>query len=246
VSKYQLRFLLSNQDRSPDLPVNEFPNRSCPSHGTESDPHPAVPASRFLHRQAALLQWITLAWMAVEGAASLYAAARAHSLALVVFGSDSLIELFSAIVVLLQFLPYFPLSEQKAERGVAVLLFALAAVVTGTALLAHQSVIESSPLGIAITAIALVAMPVLARMKRRLARKLDNAALAADATQSAACAYLAAVTLAGLAIFAIWHIRWVDSVAALAAVPILVVEGRRAWRGQSCGCGRATNVNSRC
>jgi len=64
---------------------------------------------------------------------------------------------------------------------------------------------------------------------------LDKA-LAADATQSATCAYLAAVTLAGLLIFAVWHIAWVDTVAALAAIPILVVEGRRAWRGEGCGC----------
>jgi len=28
----------------------------------------------------------------------------------------------------------------------------------------------------------------------------------------------------------------VDTVAALAAVPILVVKGRRAWRGEGCGC----------
>jgi hypothetical protein len=44
------------------------------------------------------------------------------------------------------------------------------------------------------------------------------------------------VTLAGLAINALWHISWVDTVAALAAVPILIVEGRRAWRGEGCGC----------
>jgi hypothetical protein len=61
-------------------------------------------------------------------------------------------------------------------------------------------------------------------------------ALAADAVQSATCAYLAALTLAGLAINAIWHIHWVDSAAALLALPILVIEGRRALRGESCGC----------
>jgi divalent metal cation (Fe/Co/Zn/Cd) transporter len=82
----------------------------------------------------------------------------------------------------------------------------------------------------------LIVMPVLARLKRRQARALDNPALAADATQSATCAYLAGVTLAGLAAFAIWHIAWIDTVAALAAVPIVIVEGRRTWRGEGCGC----------
>jgi divalent metal cation (Fe/Co/Zn/Cd) transporter len=95
---------------------------------------------------------------------------------------------------------------------------------------------ETSFVGIGITALALVVMPALAWMKRKQAQRMNNRALAADATQSATCAYLAAVTLAGLAAFAIWQIRWVDTVAALAAVPVIVVEGRRAWRGEGCGC----------
>lgn len=178
-----------------------------------------------------------MAWMLVECAAALFAATRAHSVALLVFGSDSLIELLSAVVVLLQFVPRFPLKKTQAERAAAVLLFLLAAVVVCIAALAWQRPVETSWLGIAITALALLVMPVLARLKRRQADALDNRALAADATQSATCAYLAAVTLAGLAINAIWHVAWIDTVAALAAVPILIVEGRRTWRGEGCGCG---------
>jgi len=44
------------------------------------------------------------------------------------------------------------------------------------------------------------------------------------------------VTLAGLAVNAVFHIAWMDSLAALVAVPILIKEGRSAWRGQNCGC----------
>jgi divalent metal cation (Fe/Co/Zn/Cd) transporter len=189
-----------------------------------------------LSRQVAWLQWITLGWMTLECAGSLFAAARAHSVALLTFGSDSLIELLSAAVVLLQFLPRFPLKKTHAERAAAVLLYALAGAVVGIALLTYHTPVECSPLGIAVTALALVAMPVLAGLKRRQARVLNNRALAADATQSATCAYLAGITLAGLVIYAVWRITWVDTVAALAAIPILIVEGRRAWRGEGCGC----------
>jgi divalent metal cation (Fe/Co/Zn/Cd) transporter len=194
----------------------------------------AAPAA--LPRQVAWLQWITLVWMTLECAGSLYAAARAHSVALLAFGSDSLIELLSAAVVLLQFLPRFPLEKAHAERAAAILLFLLAGTVVGIALLAYRTPMETSPLGIAITALALVAMPILAWLKRRQARALNNPALGADATQSATCAYLAAVTLAGLVIYAIWRVSWVDTVAALAAVPILIFEGRSAWQGKGCGC----------
>jgi len=174
--------------------------------------------------------------MAVECGASLWAAAKANSVALLAFGSDSLVEMLSATVVMLQFLPRFPLKKTHAGRAAAVLLFLLAAVVVLIAWLGRSRPIEASFVGIAVTALALAVMPVLAWMKRREAQRMNNSALAADATQSATCAYLAAVTLAGLAIYAVWQIRWVDTVAAIAAVPILIAEGRRAWRGESCGC----------
>jgi divalent metal cation (Fe/Co/Zn/Cd) transporter len=174
--------------------------------------------------------------MAFECSASLWAAARAHSVALLAFGSDSLIEMLSAAVVLLQFLPRFPLKKEHAGRAAAILLYLLAGAVVLIAVLARSVPVETSRLGIAVTVLALVAMPVLAGLKRRQARAMNNRALAADATQSETCAYLAGVTLAGLAINAVWHVRLVDTVAALAAVPIVVIEGRRAWRGEACGC----------
>ncbi|HEX8710724.1 MAG TPA: cation transporter, partial [Terracidiphilus sp.] len=130
----------------------------------------------------------------------------------------------------------FPLRKAHAERAAAVLLFLLAGCVVLIAALAYGTPKHASWLGMGITAAALVAMPLLARLKRRQARRLDNRALAADAAQSATCAYLAAVTLAGLAAYAIWRVAWVDSAAALLAVPILIVEGRRTWRGEGCGC----------
>jgi divalent metal cation (Fe/Co/Zn/Cd) transporter len=189
-----------------------------------------------LPRQVAWLQGITLGWMALECGASLWAAAQSHSVALLAFGSDSLVEMLSATVVLLQFLPRFALKKMYADRAAAVLLFALAAVVVCIAWLGRGRPIEASCVGIGVTALALVVMPLLAWMKRKQARRMNNRALAADATQSATCAYLAGVTLAGLVIYAVWQIRWVDTVAALVAVPILIVEGRRAWRGEGCGC----------
>jgi hypothetical protein len=56
---------------------------------------------------------------------------------------------------------------------------------------------ESSCVGIGITTAALLAMPFLAWLKRRESRRSGNAALATDAAQSAACAYLALITLTG-------------------------------------------------
>lgn len=87
-----------------------------------------------------------------------------------------------------------------------------------------------------ITIAALIAMPILVWLKQSTARETGSRALAADAVQSATCAYLAALTLAGLAINTPWHIHWVDTAAAFLALAILVLEGRRALRGENCGC----------
>ena len=205
---------------------SDIPDTGCGSCATDV----------VLPQPVAWLQWITLAWMALECGASLWAAGQSHSVALLAFGSDSLVEMLSATVVLLQFLPRFPLKKMYADRAAAVLLFALAAVVVCIAWLGRGRPMGASCVGIGTTALALVVMPVLAWMKRVQARRMNNRALAADATQSATCAYLAGVTLAGLAIYAVWQIRWVDTVAALVTVPLLIVEGRRAWRGEGCRC----------
>jgi divalent metal cation (Fe/Co/Zn/Cd) transporter len=162
----------------------------------------------------------------------------AHSAALLAFGSDSLVELMSASLVLAQCIPGIAVAERRANRIAGGLLFLLALVVAATAIgsLALRAKPQTSPIGMAITVAALLAMPLLAWLKRREARRTRHAALAADAVQSATCAYLAGITLAGLAINAIFHITWIDSVAALLAVPILLWEGRSAWRGHTCAC----------
>jgi divalent metal cation (Fe/Co/Zn/Cd) transporter len=189
-------------------------------------------------RRAVWLQGVTIAWMVVECGVSLWSAARAGSPALLAFCADSFVELLSAVVVLLQFVPRWGLSEARAAWMAGLLLYALAVVVTGIAVgtLATGAHPETSVPGMVITAAALGMMPLLAWQKRRLAGRRGDAAMAADAVQSTTCAYLAAITLVGLAVNAAWHLPWMDSVAALLAAPVLVVEARRAMRGESCGC----------
>lgn len=196
------------------------------------------PAQTGVPKAVLWLQGITLAWMIVECGVALYAANAAHSVALLAFGADSFVELLSAGVVLFSVIPSFPLTKDRAARMAGILLYALAVVVACMAVisLVRGAQPETSCSGIAITIAALVVMPVLAWFKRRVGRATGNRALAADAVQSATCAYLAAITLSGLAINGLFHIRWIDSAAALAVLPILVIEARNAMRGESCCC----------
>jgi divalent metal cation (Fe/Co/Zn/Cd) transporter len=191
-------------------------------------------------RRIQRVQTITIAWMSVEAAVSLFAAWRAHSPVLLAFGGDSAIELFSAMVVLWRFRVSDAHEdvEKWAARVAGALLFVLAAYVAITAVASLMGYSEPKPtfLGIAILIAAAVVMPWLAKEKRRLSGATRSAALRADAAQSALCAYLSLIALAGLAINAIWHIKWADPIVALAVLPLIVLEGREALRGKACDC----------
>src|ERR1022692_1569101 len=190
-------------------------------------------------RRIQRVQTVTIAWMSVEAVVSLFAAWRARSPALLAFGGDSAIELFSAAVVLWRFrTPAHENAELRAARVAGALLFALAAFVAITSVASLFGFNEPKPtfLGIAILVAAAVVMPWLAKEKRRLSGGTGRAALRADAAPSALCAYLSLIALAGLAINAIWQIKWADPTAALALLPLIVWEGREAMRGKTCGC----------
>jgi divalent metal cation (Fe/Co/Zn/Cd) transporter len=153
---------------------------------------------------------------------------------------NSAIELFSAGVVLWRFRASDAHEdvEKRAARIAGVLLFTLAAfvaILSGMSLLGYG---EPHPtfLGVAILVAAAVAMPWLAKEKRRLSGATGSAALRADAAQSALCANLSLIALAGLAINAIWHVKWADPLAALSILPLILWEGREAVRGKACEC----------
>jgi divalent metal cation (Fe/Co/Zn/Cd) transporter len=128
--------------------------------------------------------------------------------------------------------------EKRAARVAGALLFVLATFVAVTSITSLLGYSEPKPtfLGIAVLVAAAVAMPWLAREKRRLSGATGSAALRADAAQSALCAYLSLIALAGLAINAIWHVKSADPIAVLAVLPLIVWEGREALRGRTCGC----------
>jgi divalent metal cation (Fe/Co/Zn/Cd) transporter len=190
-------------------------------------------------RRVRRVQTVTIAWMSVEAVVSLFAAWRARSPALLAFGGDSAIELFSAAVVLWRFRTTArENAESQAARVAGALLFVLAAFVAATSVTSLLGYSEPKPtlLGIAILVGAAAVMPWLAKEKRRLSGATGSAALRADAAQSAVCAYLSLIALAGLAMNTIWHAKWADPVSALAILPLIVWEGREAMRGSSCGC----------
>jgi len=97
----------------------------------------------------------------------------------------------------------------------------------------HHS--ETTTIGIVLTAVALLVMPLLGRTKHKLAARLGSAATAGEGAQNYLCAAQAAAVLAGLAITAAWPGGWwIDPVIGLGLAAVAVREGFGSWRGDEC------------
>lgn len=196
--------------------------------------------ARALHtREGRKVEYLSIAWTALEGLVGIVTGVLASSVALIGFGIDSVIEVASSGVLIWR-LSDHPGAEQREEvahRLVGIGFLALAAYIAFDAL--HDLVTHEAPrvsyFGIIYAAACVVVMPILARAKRRVAARLDSGALHADSHQSDICAYLSVILLAGLGLNALLGWWWADPVAALCMLPIIVKEGIAGVRGQSCG-----------
>jgi divalent metal cation (Fe/Co/Zn/Cd) transporter len=196
------------------------------------------------------LTYLTIGWMTIEGAASLLLGWASKSLLLEAFGIDSLIELFSAGVLLWRLRTeasgaatseHVEEVEQRAAKWVGYSLYALVVYVlfnSGYGLFVAKRITDTheSAWGILIGVVAKVGMPILAAYKLKVAARLNSRALRADAVESIVCGYLAIVLIVGLAATRILGWWWLDIVAALVLIPFIVKEARSAISGDEC-CG---------
>src|SRR5438094_4742894 len=203
-------------------------------------------------RFALLLTYITIGWMTIEGAASLLLGWASKSLILEAFGIDSVIELFSAAVLLWRLRVEASSAatservdavERRAARLVGYSLYVLVAYVvlnSGYGLFIAKRITDTheSVWGILIGAVAKVGMPILAGYKLKVAARLNSRALRADAVESITCGYLSIVLMIGLAATRLLGWWCVDRFAALALITFRLREARAAIAGDEC-CARA-------
>lgn len=192
------------------------------------------------------LEYFTVGWNALEAVVALISGTIAGSIALIGFGLDSVIEVSSGLALLWRLHAdrdeaRREFVEHRALRLVGLTLAALAIYVAADSIwsLWKREVPERSLPGIVLAAVSLVAMPLLARNKRRVASELTSGALHADSRQTDICAYLSAILLLGLLLNAALGWWWADPIAALVMTPLIAYEGVQALRGKTCchgGC----------
>lgn len=182
----------------------------------------------------------TIGYNIAEGLIAAAAGVGAGSIALVGFGFDSFIEVAAAAVVLRRLTAELaggesdPGKDRRALRFIALTFFALAAyvVLEGVRDLVTQSTPDTSPIGIALTGLSLLVMPLLARGKRKAGEALGSRLVVADAKETRLCAWLSASTFTGLVVYALAGWTWIDPVAGFAIAGFAVKEGREAWEGE--------------
>jgi divalent metal cation (Fe/Co/Zn/Cd) transporter len=196
---------------------------------------------RAVARHGRRLQYLTIAWNSAECLISIGAGLVAGSIALIGFGFDSAIEVASSLAALWRLArdedeAARERAERRALRVIGACFMALAIYIAVDAIkaLINREAPAASVVGIVIAALSLVVMPVLVHLKRRVATQLNSGALEAETRQTAVCAFLSAILLAGLGLNAWLGWWWADPVAGLAMVPLIAKEGVEALRGETC------------
>lgn len=180
--------------------------------------------------------------MLAEGLVGLWQGLAVGSIALTGWALGSLPEALASAMVAWRFSGARTLSEtaeRRAQRGVALSFWLTAPYIAAESvhhlLGEHQA--DTSVIGIALTAVALMLMPALGRAKHLLAVRLGSAATAGEGTQNYLCGAQAAAVLIGLVITAArpgcW---WLDPVIGLGIAAAAIWQGARSWRGEGCGC----------
>lgn len=192
------------------------------------------------------LEYFTIGYNSLEGLVALIAGLIAGSIALISFGFDSLIEVTSGAALLWRL--HTDVDEARRQRVEAISLrivglcfLVLAGYVSYDSIksLWRQEAPEESLPGIILAIVSLIAMPLLVREKRKVARGINSGAMMADAKQTEVCTYLSAILLGGLLLNAMLGWWWADPAAALVMAPIIAKEGVETLRGEACGDERS-------
>lgn len=220
--------------------MSSFELTVVPPAPAAAQPAPPSDAWRRAARQAKRLAFASLAWMTVEGIVGVLAGVQANSLGVITWAASSFVEALASVIVVWRFSgrrTLSPTSEARAQKWVAASFFVLAPyfVIAAIGKLVNGGDTHATVLAVALTASAIVLMPLLGWAKLRLGKQLDSGATAGEGVQNIICAVQATTALvavggAGLGL------AFLDPVAALLIAGIALKEGRDGWRGQGTCC----------
>jgi divalent metal cation (Fe/Co/Zn/Cd) transporter len=178
--------------------------------------------------------------MLVEAGVGITAGIQAHSLGVSAWAASSLVEALASMIVVWRFSGRRLLSEtseQKAQKWVAASFFLLAPyfVVEAIQRLISGERADLTVLSVAITASAVVLMPLLGWAKLRLGHRLSSGATSGEGIQNLLCASQALAALVAV-VGSGAGFSFLDPIAAVVISAVALKEGVEGWRGAKSCC----------
>jgi len=195
-----------------------------------------------LLKKGVQLEYLTIGWNMIGALVAGVTGITTGSIVLISFGLVSIIGVVMAGMMLLALRNELKGQKNKEtyaslERkvlftvGVAFFLLALYIMNESGSRLYYGEKPETNTVGLVLSVLSLVGMPILAVMKFRTARGLESRALRIDARETAVCTYFALTLFLGMSLNVWLGWWWADSVAALLMLPLMVREGWEAVEG---------------
>jgi divalent metal cation (Fe/Co/Zn/Cd) transporter len=188
-----------------------------------------------LTRVALRLEYATVGWNVGEAVLTIALGAIASSLALIGFGTVSIVEVFASIVIVWHLRPGHqgPATTRTARAhrmvGIAFGVLAVALLAVSTRDLVAGRRPDESFWGIVYLAVTALVMFGLAIAKRRIANTIDSTPLAAEASMTFLDGVLSTATMFGLLLNATLGWWWADPAAALLVGLAAAGEARENW-----------------
>jgi divalent metal cation (Fe/Co/Zn/Cd) transporter len=186
---------------------------------------------------ALILSLITIFYNIAEGLVSVFLGYTDETLSLLGFGLDSFIEVISGIGILHMVLKIKRSEIQDSDRfeknalritGVSFLILSAGLVIGAVISIINKTRPETTIPGIIISAISILTMYALMKVKLSTGRKLGSDAIIADAKCTMTCLYLSFILLGASVIYAIFRIGYIDIIGSIGIAYFSFREGREA------------------
>jgi cation diffusion facilitator family transporter len=187
-----------------------------------------------LHSKALKLSYFTVGYNIVECIVSLIAGITAGSTALLGFGTDSLVESLSGIIMIWRFKKHKNISKDEEENiekkatffvGVTFFIFGIYILFESFRKLIIHEKPEPSIIGIIIAITSIIVMPLLFLSKYKVGKSIGSNSLVADSKQTLACLFMSISLLIGLGLNYLFGLWQADPIVGLIIVAFLFKEG---------------------
>ncbi|HLN19505.1 MAG TPA: cation transporter [Bacteroidales bacterium] len=205
-----------------------------------------------LLQSALILAIITVGYNLAEGIVSVFFGINDDTLALLGFGIDSFVEVLSGAGIIHMIFRMKKSGQNLTNRdqfeklalkitGTSFYILAAGLVAGAVINIIRGTKPQTAIVGIIVSAVSILTMYILMKMKLKIGGRLNSDAIIADAHCTRACLYLSFVLLASSGMYELLGVSWFDIAGSLGIAWFAFSEGKEAFEKAysekiDCGC----------